>query len=140
MAAESVVPELGLAVWPPVGAVAVDVGSVYEDLARMGVQYGPVFRGLRAVWRGLEEVFAEVVLPEEVVGSGFGVHPALLDAALHAVGLVDGGGGVGCGCRLCGRGCRCGRWGHRCCGCGWLGRVRARRCCCAMGWARRWRG
>ncbi|WP_461025362.1 SpnB-like Rossmann fold domain-containing protein, partial [Streptomyces heilongjiangensis] len=36
------------------------------------------------MWRRGGEVFAEVALPEGVGGGGFGVHPALLDAALHA--------------------------------------------------------
>ena len=50
-------------------------------------RYGPVFRGLRAAWRSGEELFAEVSLPETVDVSGFGLHPALLDAALHALAL-----------------------------------------------------
>ncbi|WP_461025361.1 SDR family NAD(P)-dependent oxidoreductase, partial [Streptomyces heilongjiangensis] len=37
------------------------------------------------MWRRGGEVFAEVALPEGVGGGGFGVHPALLDAALHGV-------------------------------------------------------
>ncbi|MEU9919694.1 SDR family oxidoreductase, partial [Streptomyces sp. NPDC051001] len=57
---------------------------------------------LRAVWRRGEEVFAEVVLPEEQRESAvrFGIHPALFDAALHARSLVrpdegvDGAGGA----------------------------------------------
>ncbi|MFG3244897.1 type I polyketide synthase, partial [Streptomyces sp. NPDC048157] len=50
----------------------------------------PVFRGLRRVWRRGDEVFAEVALPEEVADAAdaFGLHPALLDAALHAIGLL----------------------------------------------------
>ncbi|WP_249030878.1 polyketide synthase dehydratase domain-containing protein, partial [Micromonospora echinospora] len=45
---------------------------------------------LRRAWTGDGEVHAEVALPEESVDvSGFGVHPALLDAALHAIGLLD---------------------------------------------------
>ncbi|WP_190154614.1 polyketide synthase dehydratase domain-containing protein, partial [Streptomyces humidus] len=76
-----------LGVWPPRGAVAESVVGVYERLAGLGLSYGPVFRGLRGVWRRGEEVFAEVVLPEgeEGVAGRFGVHPALVDAALHAV-------------------------------------------------------
>ncbi|MYU20018.1 hypothetical protein GTZ78_57440, partial [Streptomyces sp. SID8361] len=50
----------GLGVWPPVGGVAVDVGGVYERLAGVGLEYGPVFRGVRAAWRRGDEVFAEV--------------------------------------------------------------------------------
>ena len=81
-----------LAVWPPAGAVPVDTSGVYEGLAAAGYGYGPAFRGLRAAWRRGEEIFAEVALPEEAAreAGSFGVHPALLDAALHAAGLAEG--------------------------------------------------
>ncbi|WP_093649274.1 type I polyketide synthase [Streptomyces sp. 2314.4] len=75
-------------VWPPVGAVPVSVEGVYERYAEAGLAYGPVFQGLKAAWRLGGDVFAEVVLPEGVGVEGFGVHPAVLDAALHAVGLT----------------------------------------------------
>ncbi len=76
--------------WPPAGASEVDVAGWYEALAGNGLVYGPVFQGLRRAWTGDGEVYAEVALPEEPVDvSGFGVHPALLDAALHAIGLLD---------------------------------------------------
>ncbi|WP_327682127.1 SDR family NAD(P)-dependent oxidoreductase [Kitasatospora sp. NBC_00458] len=80
-----------LAVWPPRDAVAVDVSEVYERFAEDGFEYGPVFAGLRAAWRRGEEVFAEVALPveEQAQAARFGIHPALLDAALHAVALGD---------------------------------------------------
>ncbi|MFD8725119.1 type I polyketide synthase, partial [Streptomyces sp. NPDC059629] len=74
--------------WPPASAerVEVDVDDFYAGLLAHGYVYGPVFRGLRAAWRRGDEVFAEIALPEEDRGSavGFGIHPALLDAALHA--------------------------------------------------------
>ena len=59
---------------------------------RRGYGYGPAFRGLRAAWRRGEEVFAEVALPEDAAAEAgsFGLHPALLDAALHAAGLAAG--------------------------------------------------
>ncbi|QFZ18939.1 type I polyketide synthase [Saccharothrix syringae] len=66
--------------WPPTGAVALDVAGHYERLAGAGLRYGPAFRGLRAAWRRDDEVFAEVALPDAPL-------PALLDAALHAIGL-----------------------------------------------------
>ncbi|WUS37125.1 SDR family NAD(P)-dependent oxidoreductase [Kitasatospora sp. NBC_01250] len=77
------------AAWPPAGAEAVDVTDLYERLTTAGFGYGPVFRGLRAAWRRADEVFAEVALPEEARdgAAAFGLHPALLDAALHAVGV-----------------------------------------------------
>ncbi len=71
--------------WPPDGAEPLAVDSFYPGLAEAGYDYGPLFRGLRAAWRLGDEVYAEVALPEKAAAAGFGVHPALLDAALHAV-------------------------------------------------------
>ncbi|GAB1814540.1 type I polyketide synthase [Mycobacterium sp. MUNTM1] len=89
--AGSVQPSADLSAWPPVGAVPVDVGDGYEQLAERGYGYGPAFRGLTSMWRRGDEVFAEVSLPTDagVSPAGFGVHPAMLDAALHAVMLAS---------------------------------------------------
>ncbi|MFE7816560.1 polyketide synthase dehydratase domain-containing protein, partial [Streptomyces sp. NPDC057433] len=86
--------EFDLAQWPPAGAEVVPVEGAYEVFRERGYDYGPVFRGLRAVWRRGEELFAEVALPQESVGEagGFGLHPALLDASMHAAILNDGEG------------------------------------------------
>ncbi|MFI6457765.1 SDR family NAD(P)-dependent oxidoreductase, partial [Streptosporangium amethystogenes] len=83
---QAVVP-FDTAVWPPDGATAIALDGFYDRLAEGSLVYGPVFQGLRAAWWGEGgEVFAEVALPEQAAsGAGsFGVHPALLDAALHA--------------------------------------------------------
>ncbi|WP_410641655.1 type I polyketide synthase [Amycolatopsis sp. lyj-346] len=80
----------GLAEWPPSGAEVVDVSTLYDDLASAGLDYGPVFRGVRSVWRAGQDVFAEVALPEQARDDRFGIHPALLDAALHAIRFVPG--------------------------------------------------
>ncbi|HEU5472564.1 MAG TPA: SDR family NAD(P)-dependent oxidoreductase, partial [Actinophytocola sp.] len=76
-------------VWPPAGAEIADTGQCYPDLAAAGLDYGPAFQGLRSAWRCGDTVAAEVDLPEPVrVEAGrFGLHPALLDAALHVVAL-----------------------------------------------------
>ncbi|AHH94846.1 short-chain dehydrogenase/reductase SDR [Kutzneria albida DSM 43870] len=79
----------GLTDWPPSGAEPIDTGELYEDMASVGLVYGPLFRGLRAAWRRGDEVFAEVGLPEDAEVDAFGVHPALLDAALHTVTLSN---------------------------------------------------
>ncbi|MEU3170392.1 type I polyketide synthase, partial [Streptosporangium sp. NPDC006930] len=78
-------------VWPPKGASVIELGGLYERLAEGGLGYGPVFQGLRGAWQDADGVvFAEVGLPEQVADAGgFGLHPALLDAALHAVAFVD---------------------------------------------------
>ena len=79
------------AVWPPEGAVPVGTDGLYERLAGHGYGYGPAFRGLRMAWRRGGDIFAEVALPEDASAGagGFGLHPALLDAALHAAGLAE---------------------------------------------------
>ncbi|MFE5858909.1 polyketide synthase dehydratase domain-containing protein, partial [Streptomyces sp. NPDC056500] len=75
-----------LAVWPPPGAQPIDATHLYEDLDQGGYGYGPTFQGLRKAWRLGNDVYAEVALPEDQHDNAahYGIHPALLDAALHA--------------------------------------------------------
>ncbi|HWO61499.1 MAG TPA: SDR family NAD(P)-dependent oxidoreductase, partial [Umezawaea sp.] len=83
--------------WPPPGAHAVDLRDFYDRAAEAGLAYGPMFSGLTSVWRSADATYAEVVLPDTASdATSFGLHPALLDAALHAVvagGLADLGDG-----------------------------------------------
>src|SRR5271168_3081100 len=91
----AVEPGADLSVWPPEGATPVDVTDGYQRLAARGYQYGPAFQGLTALWRRGDELFAEVTLPQAAGGvGGFGVHPVLLDAALHAAAVTFDGDGV----------------------------------------------
>jgi NADP-dependent 3-hydroxy acid dehydrogenase YdfG len=82
--------------WPPAGAAPIEVSEHYARLAEAGFGYGPAFRGLTRAWQRGAEVFTEVRLPEGARrdAARFGVHPALLDAALHGMGF---GGLVGPG-------------------------------------------
>ncbi|MEV1294075.1 type I polyketide synthase [Pseudonocardia sp. NPDC049635] len=83
-------PDPDLVAWPPAGAEPVAVTALHERFADGGFHYGPAFRGLRAVWTRDGAVFAEVVLPPEAGGPGrWGLHPALLDAALHPLAATD---------------------------------------------------
>nr|WLE93514.1 PKS T1(KS-AT-KR-KS-AT-DH-ER-KR-KS-AT-DH-KR) [Streptomyces sp.] len=84
-------PSFALTTWPPADAEALPVEDLYPRLAAMGLAYGPVFQGLTAAWKRGEEIFAEVALPEDVDAGAFGLHPALLDAALHALGAAPAG-------------------------------------------------
>ncbi|WUQ23231.1 SDR family NAD(P)-dependent oxidoreductase [Streptomyces sp. NBC_00236] len=85
------VPAFDLTEWPPPGATAVRTDDAYELLHKQGYVYGPVFRGLKAAWRRGDDVFAEVELPEQAHGDAerFGLHPALLDATMHALGVGE---------------------------------------------------
>ncbi|WCE01153.1 type I polyketide synthase [Streptomyces sp. HUAS 31] len=99
----------GTDVWPPAGAEMIELGAHYDTLADAGFDYGPSFRALRRAWRRGDEVFAEVSLDEAALvdsdsGSaaatpvdtdGYGLHPALLDAVLHAAGFTGAGGDEG---------------------------------------------
>ncbi|MFD7248027.1 thioester reductase domain-containing protein, partial [Streptomyces massasporeus] len=90
--------------WPPAGAeplagLGPDAGQspdgaveLYERFATAGVHYGPAYRRLTRMWRRAEELFAEVALDSDTDphADGFGLHPALLEAALqplYATGL-----------------------------------------------------
>ena len=77
-------------VWPPPGATELDVTGVYDRFTERGLGYGPVFRGLARAWQHDGVVLAEVELPEEARSSAgaFGIHPALLDAALQCAGAA----------------------------------------------------
>jgi acyl transferase domain-containing protein/NADP-dependent 3-hydroxy acid dehydrogenase YdfG/acyl carrier protein len=84
----------GSAQWPPPGAEEVSPGSFHQQLAELGADYGPSFQGLRSAWRRGEELHAEVELgPERAAEAGhYGLHPALLEAALApALASADGG-------------------------------------------------
>ncbi|WP_047471862.1 polyketide synthase dehydratase domain-containing protein, partial [Streptomyces sp. M10] len=87
------------AAWPPAGAEPLSLRPLYGDpeedgdpggFRAAGLDYGPAFRGLRAAWRRGDDLFAEVALPdaEATEAARFGLHPALLDAALHTVALT----------------------------------------------------
>ncbi|MGV9856085.1 SDR family NAD(P)-dependent oxidoreductase, partial [Streptomyces sp. NPDC003442] len=82
--------------WPPAGAEPLPDVDTYEVISARGFDYGPAFRGLRAAWRLGEDLYAEVELPAAVGEGqdGFAIHPALLDAVLHAVIAAGNGNGV----------------------------------------------
>ncbi|MDJ1134159.1 SDR family NAD(P)-dependent oxidoreductase, partial [Streptomyces iconiensis] len=80
-----------LEVWPPPGAAELDADGLYERLADLGYTYGAAFQNLCAAWALDHTVYSEVELAPEYHADAarFGIHPALLDSALHAMGLGD---------------------------------------------------
>ncbi|WP_165906279.1 type I polyketide synthase [Streptomyces sp. Z26] len=85
LAPDAGTPAAELVAWPPRDAEELTVDGLYDRL-----EYGPAFQGLRAAWRRGDELSAEIALPEGVDAGRFGLHPALLDSALHALDLTDG--------------------------------------------------
>ncbi|MGV9292419.1 acyltransferase domain-containing protein, partial [Streptomyces sp. NPDC003719] len=59
--------------WPPAGAEPLDTEE---------------FPGLDTVWSMGDDIFAEVSISEDMAVTGFGVHPALLAAALRSVAVL----------------------------------------------------
>ncbi|MEU6582384.1 type I polyketide synthase [Nocardia sp. NPDC046763] len=88
LAPDVVAAPVDLTSWPPIGAQPLPIDGVYDELFDAGYGYGPVFQGLQAAWQRGDDVFAEVALPDPQDAKGFGLHPALLDAALHALRLA----------------------------------------------------
>ncbi|WP_344570882.1 type I polyketide synthase, partial [Streptomyces axinellae] len=81
--------------WPPTGAAPVEPDALYEQFAADGLDYGPAFRGLTAVWRhGDDDLYAELALPQPLTPDTASahpfrpLHPALLDTALHPLALL----------------------------------------------------
>ncbi|MFE5898567.1 SDR family NAD(P)-dependent oxidoreductase [Streptomyces sp. NPDC056488] len=60
----------------PQRARTVEIGDVYEEFAAHGYDYGPAFRGLRALWSDGDTLYADV-------DTGDPLAAGLLDAALH---------------------------------------------------------
>ncbi|WP_345328560.1 acyltransferase domain-containing protein, partial [Kitasatospora aburaviensis] len=80
--------------WPPANAESIPVEGLYPRLADIGLDYGPLFQGVRAAWRVGDDVYTEIALPDDAVGVGSGCHPALFDAALHG-GMLSKAAGSG---------------------------------------------
>ncbi|MGW5539559.1 SDR family NAD(P)-dependent oxidoreductase, partial [Streptomyces sp. NPDC004009] len=79
--------------WPPPDAHPLPLDGLYERLADRGYAYGPAFRSLVAAWRSGTDLYGEVELPEDLhtEAAEYGLHPALLDAALHTLLLAEPG-------------------------------------------------
>ncbi|WP_435613487.1 type I polyketide synthase [Streptomyces sp. bgisy159] len=82
-------PAHDLTAWPPPGARELSTDGLYARLREAGLDYGPVFQGLLGAWQDDDAVYAEVALPESAAADAarHDLHPALLDAALHPLGL-----------------------------------------------------
>ena len=68
-----------------------DQNDFYERLAQRGYRYSGLFRSLRGIGTHParpDVVYAEVALPAGTDITGYGIHPALLDAALHPMASV----------------------------------------------------
>ena len=65
---------------------AVDPAELYRGYAALGLDYGPSFRAVAALWRRDGESLARLALPAEAPGgTEYALHPVLLDACFQSV-------------------------------------------------------
>ena len=92
-------PAAAPALVPAVSVPPLDEDDFYERLAQQGYRYSGLFRSLRGIGTDParpDVVYAEVALPAGTEITGYGIHPALLDAALHPLAsALDGTGQAG---------------------------------------------
>jgi acyl transferase domain-containing protein/surfactin synthase thioesterase subunit/D-arabinose 1-dehydrogenase-like Zn-dependent alcohol dehydrogenase/acyl carrier protein len=63
-----------------------DTTGSYASMATMGLEYGPSFRGIHALWCHEGEALGRVVLPSAAgAADRYQIHPALFDACLQVV-------------------------------------------------------
>ncbi len=83
---------------PPAPETAIDLAAIrrrcprefsreacYDYFQKLGLDYGPLYRGIERAWQGEREALGLVVLPEGLEGEAadFLFHPALLDACFQ---------------------------------------------------------
>ncbi|CAI2536326.1 Beta-ketoacyl-acyl-carrier-protein synthase I [Serratia ficaria] len=68
---------------------AVNTDEAYAGFTLLGVEYRNGFRGVSHVSSNGRYTLAELLLPEEATGSGYGGHPVLLDSAIQALWAKD---------------------------------------------------
>jgi acyl transferase domain-containing protein/aryl carrier-like protein len=66
---------------------AVDVQEYYARLSEIGLDYGPAFQGIARLWRGADEILADICMRDAIRqgASSYRLHPAVLDASFQAV-------------------------------------------------------
>ena len=68
---------------------AVDIAAYREAMKAVGLDYGPAFLALTDARRGEQEAYGELRLPAETtLPAELRLHPGLLDAAFHLIGLA----------------------------------------------------
>ena len=62
-----------------------DVAADYRAKSASGIDLGPAFRGVQALWGGAGEALGEVALPAGVERNGIDIHPLLLDGCFQVI-------------------------------------------------------
>ena len=60
-----------------------DVPAFYRAKSSSGIEFGPAFRGIQALWSGAGEALGDIALPPDVERNGIDFHPLLLDGCFQ---------------------------------------------------------
>jgi hypothetical protein len=65
-----------------------DAAGYYDEVARFGFRYGPIFHVIEELWSGYGEALARIRLPDRLVADAdsYRMHPVLLDGCLQVQG------------------------------------------------------
>ena len=66
----------------------VDLPAYYRAKAEVGIDLGPSFRTLEALWAGRGEALGEVSLPDSASSGGLAFHPLVLDGCFQVMGAA----------------------------------------------------
>ena len=72
------------------GMAAQDIAALYSAKSEAGIDFGPAFRGLQAVWSAPGEALGEIAVPPEVDRQGLEVHPLLIDGCFQLLSAARG--------------------------------------------------
>ena len=75
------------------GMSPVDLSAYYRAKADVGIDFGPAFRTVEALWSRPGEALGEVALPEAFRGGSLELHPLLLDGCFQVVAAARASGG-----------------------------------------------
>ncbi len=67
---------------------ATTIPTFYAQLAQVGLNYGPIFRGVKELYEIDNGILARVALSKETGNSSYVLHPAILDGAFQAAALM----------------------------------------------------
>ncbi len=70
---------------------SISVETCYEGLAKLGLDLGESFQGIKAIWRTEGEVLCRMELPQSLSRQASDyhmIHPAFLDSCFHALGVA----------------------------------------------------
>ena len=70
------------------GLAPLDINAYYRAKAEVGIDLGPAFRTLQAMWSKPGEALGEVSLPDSVGQNDLDIHPLLLDGCFQVVGAA----------------------------------------------------